>query len=500
MIIAIALGALAAGFFIRMLPVFFRWQNFGVDHWYWNAYVKALKTEKKFPPDLPNYLIEDAQWYPPLFPLSLSLLPDRVFKKYDHLIAVVIDLARLCLLFFAMYFWGVATLPAVAVAGLFYVTTPLLACYNTQLNPRGLAAFFFDGAFVALGCWVLGFSAPPAAVLWPIAALLGALVLLTHKMNSQLMAFSLLCLSVAFKRWEFAALLPVTVLVAALISNGFYFNVLRHNLGFVRFWTREWNLLGADPLRESPVYGDKNYVGSVRQFEPGFKNLLKRFFSLFVGNYAPVVPGAMLLAFSYAPSEPAVRFAVLWTSIGFSFAFLTVMVPPLRGLGFGNLYLYNAAFPACLALGYFASASGPAASALCAVLFVVNLFVLVRSLRHVKSQKGLALPPDVIGAIARCGQGAWLSYPMQLMEHIACLADRPVLWGGHGDRAEHLGQVFPVLRIPFETLMQKYGLRYILINDAYLKDIERIAVPREVIAREKGFTIIELTGNSKTTA
>ena len=52
--------------------------------------------------------------------------------------------------------------------------------------------------------------------------------------------------------------------------------------------------------------------------------------------------------------------------------------------------------------------------------------------------------------------------------------------------------MFPVVTVKFEYLMEKYGLRYILTEDSYLADIERIDVKKELKVSLNGFHIFEL--------
>ena len=125
-----------------------------------------------FPPVLPQYRLDEQQWYPPLFPLLLARLPPRVFDSYSHLIAIVIDLVRMLLLLWVAHWQSDGSLAVIAIAGLIYATIPIQTSYNIQLNPRGLGALMLEIVLMLLlwfyvsgdGWWV-----------WvPIVAALGA--------------------------------------------------------------------------------------------------------------------------------------------------------------------------------------------------------------------------------------------------------------------------------------------------------------------------------------
>jgi len=336
----------------------------------------------------------------------------------------------------------------------------------------------------------------PPSGFWLLATFLGALVLLTHKMSSQIMIFLLLVLSVYQRAWDLLWLIPGCALMAILLSRGFYLKILVAHYDILRFWTREWPLLGADPLRESPLYGQKNYKGPARQFEPGIKNYLKRGFSILFGNYAPCVTGAVVLTLIVPMRNIEMEHVVVWLSACLLFTGLTIMIPLLRGFGFGGLYLYNGAFPAAILLGYCAIQIDTVFPAVATGVLGLNVLALGRAYLYMKKQKHeTTLPSNIIDVIKNCGDGAWITFPMQLMEHLAYLANKPVLWGAHGYGFELLSQVCPVIKTDFHELKKKYNLRFVLASDSYLPDVERISIPKNIIYGGNGYHILELSEN-----
>ena len=137
-------------------------------------------------PVLDQFLLDLHQWYPPLFPLVIAKLPNFLYNRYSHLLAAGIDLARLGLVMVAAYaFTG--SLEALIAAGLVYAFTPILISYNVQLNPRGLGALFLD-TIVLLLIWLIWHNG--ALWGWALVVLISGLLLLTHKMTTQLFWFS----------------------------------------------------------------------------------------------------------------------------------------------------------------------------------------------------------------------------------------------------------------------------------------------------------------------
>lgn len=460
----------------------------GVDHWYWLCYRDAMRQKKKFPPTLPNYLMDEDQAYPPIFPLFFSILPDTLFSLLRKSMPLMINFLRLLLLLGTLHLLQVTQPSVFLICGILYLTTPLIASYNTQLNPRGLGALLMDTLWV----WLMFVPAGPV-LHWSVATGLMCLILLTHKMTTQLAVSVLLVMGVLLKRWDFIALVPLSVLLTTLLTGGFYLRMLKAHKHIVWYWSEYWPLIGADPLKESRLYALPGYTSPTRQFVAGWKNFIKRFLSIFLGNYAPVVLGA-LVACLFMPLEGArVPYLLSWLGASVLFAILTIMIPILRGLGFGNLYLYNAAFPAGLLLGKAAETLPQGFLWIAAGVFVMNTALLVRSLIQRRNYPGWVIPKEVVDAVSKTGPGSWLCIPIQWMEHLAYLCNKPVLWGGHAGSMEPLKQVFPVIQASITELKQKYNLRYLLVDESHLKDVERFELPTTLRFSCKGVHILELT-------
>ena len=134
---------------IRITPTLMVKHGAGVDQWFWKAYIDKLRTQKVFPPSLPQFLLDKEQWYPPLFPLLIAKLPAIVFERYSMQLSIIIDLLRMVLLMVAVWWLSHSEL-ALLIAGSVYCLTPLLISYNMQLNPRGLGALFLDAMWLSV--------------------------------------------------------------------------------------------------------------------------------------------------------------------------------------------------------------------------------------------------------------------------------------------------------------------------------------------------------------
>jgi hypothetical protein len=211
-------GLLTLAVVLRILPRWLSPAGAGVDHWYWKTYVEAYRATRVFPPVLPQYRLDEHQWYPPLFPLLLAAMPPRMFDAYSHLVAIAIDLLRMLLLLAVAHWQSDGNLTVIAIAGLIYATIPIQTSYNIQLNPRGLGALMLEVVLVLLlwfyvsgdGWWV-----------WAPIVMISGLILLTHKMTSQVLWFIILGTALIYQQWLLLLLIPGSMIAAYLLSGTF---------------------------------------------------------------------------------------------------------------------------------------------------------------------------------------------------------------------------------------------------------------------------------------
>ena len=86
MLVGLALVGLAL--YLR-LRIFIGTQPGGVDTWYYLASADAIRTQKRLPISLPQYLLhEDKESYPAVFPLFLATLPAAWLRSYLSLIHI----------------------------------------------------------------------------------------------------------------------------------------------------------------------------------------------------------------------------------------------------------------------------------------------------------------------------------------------------------------------------------------------------------------------------
>jgi hypothetical protein len=469
--LAAGAAALALGFLLRYIPHLIAPLGIGVDHWYWKAYIERYRREAKFPPQLPQYLLDVAQWYPPMFPLLMSLLPAALFDRFSHLVAILIDLARATSLMAMVYSITNGDAMAVAVAGGVYALTPLLISYNIQLNPRGLGAILLDLVLFS-ATLVFFFRAPPW--LWWVLVPASGLMLLTHKMTTQL--FWYLCISAAILLdWRVLLLIPLSIAVALILSFGFYWKVLVAHWDIVAFWYRNWPWLGANPIKESPIYGSSSYQTPRKLHQSGLQGVVKHVFSQCAYNPFAWLLLGILLFNPLLPIQlsgfPLYVTGVL--ALTLLFALATALVPVLRCLGAGHLYLYNAAFASSLVWGLLYNKNPQQVLLFLVLGGLASVVAIIRFYVHVKHSPTLKVDTHVQQAlefISSRPRGVVMCVPAQWYDVIAYRTGWPVLYGGHGYGFRLLEATFPRLLVPMKELIGRFKIRYLMIEDGAVTD------------------------------
>ena len=454
---------------LRLVPHLLAPQGAGVDHWFWKTYVETYRRDRVFPPVLPRYVLDEHQWYPPLFPLVLASLPPFVLDRFSQFVAIAIDLARLGLLLVIASWQGDNDVTVLVVAGLVYATTPIQISYNIQLNPRGLAAIMLDALLVALLLAMTGTERWP----WAVIVVLGALILLTHKMTTQLLVFITLVTSAIYLRPSLLLLFPAWFAAAMLISRGFYWNVLKAHLDIVQFWHRNWRWIGADQMRESPIYGEAGYQRPEKLHKPGLRGVAWHAFIMFGFNPAAWLACLLVYERLFLRSVIYPTPLLLWLVLPCLWALLTSLVGPLKRFGAGYLYVYNTSLMASIVLALtFRYTSAPIiSSTLVAGALLLNVTGIViyyyEFLRNPRTRVNEGLD-RMIELLRTLPTGVVMCVPNSWCEIVAYKAGQPVLWGGHGHGFSRLQPTWPRMLISIKDAVRQYGIKYLLTMDGML--------------------------------
>lgn len=481
---AVNLGSLLlAAAAVSALPLrwaFIRISSHGaVDHYYWMLYSNAVREQKRLPAVIEGkYLLEDErQFYPPGFAVLLSLLPKALRQGPEsRYLALILDVVTLAILLGFAWAAGLSRDALLAVAIVFGFA-PALTTYNTQLTSRGLGNLFLVAGLLAQ---VMAAQAPTgAAWLWALSLVALAGVIVTHKMTTQFAV-------VLWPFWTYAlaqtggteaawltGLSPLAALILAVLVTGpaMQRGQWRAHVDIVTFWNRNWRDLGAHQFRQSPIYGDPSEKTPMAYHQDGLKGIARHLI-LVVGSQPLAVFLPVTLFFSASPP----LWIVVWLVVAYVWALATLLINPLKCLGGGHLYLFNAVCPAALWWGFALKNPTPETIALFVLGLTATAFSLSVSYRRRSSRK--AVSDDgmdrVIEHLKGLPAGRVAAFPVTAAERIAVETPHAVFWGAHGLGFRTLEPYWPVMRKPLETAFQEYGIDLVVLDTSWWPEGARI--------------------------
>jgi hypothetical protein len=458
---------LILAFFIRVRPI---WQRryWGCDAYFFLLCTEEFRRRKRIPIVLPPYYLLEPQeqWYPPGFTVFLSVFPEKFVEKYYWAFSPAIDCLIVAVLYAVVYL-ATGSLWLAGLSGFSYAITPLTIAECISLNSRQLGSLLLAIVLLSL----FGFINYSNFYLLGLFLLAGFLLLMTHKMSTQLLWFVLPIMSLVL--WDATYFLGAVsiVIVAFLLSKGFYLKVLRGHYDILSFWNRNWRNLFAHQVHSSPVYGNENRDDTGRYFGKGFKDLYRLYRQL-GSNFFVVM---LIFPIIFYPQLSLFDKQMLWWVISTYFlAALTLFVPQFRFLGEGLKYLKMAAVPISyltIVPIYYGWNIGYYFYPLLGITIVLSIWLTLRISRRVELSQTPALDSDfkqVIDFLNGKEAGAIVCIPCDLADTIAYHCRRSVLWGTHGYGFRKVEPFFPVLRKPLEFFISEYKLSYILIDSGYV--------------------------------
>ncbi|MEA2040398.1 MAG: hypothetical protein U9N82_11325 [Thermodesulfobacteriota bacterium] len=435
----------------------------GADCWFYLIYVRELKKNKKFPPKFHYFILDHPeQWYPPGFPLFLSLFPESLLQKWHWLISPIIDCLHGLIVYFFCY-WFTGSLYASIAAGVSYAVVPTLYSENRNLNSRALSSLLFSANMLCLFLFVKSPS-------WTLAVPLlvsGFLVLMTHKMATQVMAFAYLFLGIHLWKAYVPLLFLVIMGLTFALSAGFYGKVLKAHFDILAFWRRHIDEVRAHQVFESHVYRDPNRKTD-RLYLPGWRGVSKKIINLLAHN--PLI--LMLPLFVKAGPD----FFSGWLFAVIALILLTTFFSPMIFLGEGFKYIKYLAFPQSLFLGIYACSVKEIlwANIVIAAFGLLSLGVMVylhiytnrESLGKVSGVDNSL--KEILEVVRQLPGEKFLCLPTPIGEVLAYKTGKKVLSGGHGYGFNNLEGFFPVLQRPLEGFFKEYGIAYFLLDEEFV--------------------------------
>jgi hypothetical protein len=295
------------------------------------------------------------------------------------------------------------------------------------------------------------------------------LLVYAHKLSLQLLWFLFPFLAILTGEWRWLAILAGGYALACIVWPSLFIKIQRAHIDIVRFWARNWPLLGAHPVRQSPIYGDgktrTDYYGSGIGGAPRLflkQVLLLNIFATFLP--LGIVPGTQGTAFA--------DFCWWWAVATYIWVAATYFIPGLRSLGLAQQYVKFSYVPSYV---YVASYLNHATSSwpwilvgLCAMALIGWYVLNTLRLRAASAAPNADQLAELLPTIEEINSPRLMTFPYHLADEIAYRSDAQVVWGTHGYGFDRVQPFFPVLQAPLETMIETFGVSHVVIDTKYV--------------------------------
>lgn len=500
-------GLIAAGSFcLQAYPRLWK-PLFGIDVWRHLLIAKFIRAHRRLPRDgeLINHLFREGTDYPPLLRVLVALWPPRWWLGLQRVLAPLFDAVH-CLTLFAIVWTMSHDLRLAVAAQAAYLVNPLVVMENSNLTTRSFSSLLLTWAVLPL----LAFAHTGHWGWLALASLgLGAL-LLSHRLAVQALLIWAAVFTVVTQRGAYLTAVAAGVVMALVLSRGFYLKVLRGHWLMLMYWRQHSANRFAHQVRGVTTTARQNQDIVLMIY-----HWLARFPAVAVVAGFPMVWMAVAAAVVWwrgalAPANllPAwfVHALLIW-ALGLVTAGMAIrQIPWLRFLGEGERYGEYAIFPtaivAAVALrwgeGTSAEAWWRAGFWLLAVGggLLPSLFLQWKVILHDRERSVTAAHETLYQIIRRLqtqGPIRVATIPLGLADALTYFTDCPVLATDSSlAHWRYYGEFSPMLQRPLHTILARYGITHLVVNDTYVT-VEELQLPaaRE-LARADSLVLLEM--------
>jgi len=466
------------GFWVRFRALRIN-PGLGVDNWYWLLCIEDVKRSHRIPARLPYFMLEiEEQWYPPLYSFIMSLFPMEILKRHGGKIAQLMDLLNGGIIFLSVL-WLSDNITVAFISCFSYIIAFFPLSYSHQLQPRGLANFLLS--LIVIGLWF--YIDTRSLLIWLGILIFSVLILFLHKMTTQLWAVYLLGFGIWAKDWTLSALLPTSMLLAIMISKGFYLKVLKAHWDIITFWHENIKHLGGHPYYESPLYRKEGF-SSTAIHQRGFHHQLRKLWSLFLCNVFIIVLPLFIYFDPFRSPHDLASFIWWWLGLTYLWAILTTFVPYFKALGAGIYYLYQSFLPLFLLTAHGIREMPLHLQWGLFILWAIAIFFsgiqwekYCRSVAVHKDNERQRDLHEVLDYLKGLPHDGVFCIPFTLPDITAYWTRKKVFWGGHGYGFHtYLRPYFPIMRENVLETLKKKSLTYVLFWQRYLDSVEDIGL------------------------
>ncbi len=242
-----------AGYVLESWP---RWsvRYFGIDTWRHLMVADIIRREKRLPKAIPDkYILPEESDYPPLFRVLLALMPKKFLEEWQGFISPAFDFIHSLFLYFFVYHFT-QSIPIAVIAQIAYVVNPLVVMENSNLTTRPIASMLFSFAFVAL----LAYTTFGGVGTLILSVVLLTILILTHRFALQALLALALSFTLFQRDWIYLAVLAASILLAGVVTKGFYFKVLWGHIQMLNWWRLNIHNRYAHQVRGLMKKGEKS--------------------------------------------------------------------------------------------------------------------------------------------------------------------------------------------------------------------------------------------------
>lgn len=470
-------------FFSLIIPIFafileayprFINRKFGVDIWTHLLYLREYHKQKGIPNKIEkNFLVPGSYDYPPAFIFILSKFPINLVEKYEFLFSPFFDAIHLILIFFISLFL-INNLAIALVTQVLYMLTPIIILENSSATPRSLGYTLFTIVFMLMFLFSLTLNYNFLL----FAVFFGALIFLSHRFTAQGFFFFSIFFSIIEKNFVYFGTFVFSMVLAIILSNGFYLRVLKGHIGNLIFWKNNIQYRFFHQINGSyKEHKTKDFIFKL------YNQFLK--FPPFVFTIANpwTLPVFYIIFFSF-PSDPITQKLLWWVIFSYILAMATTLVPSFRFLGEAQRYLELSVFPSALLSAMFLfSMLNTNSSRIMLSLYIIVGFIAAFTIIFIQRK---AIIKDTLRTVTpQMEEMFWYLKSLKVKPRLLCIphqittntiyhSDCPVFVNADYADIGRISDVYPYLKKPINSIMKEYKLDAILLNEDYasLKDLK----------------------------
>lgn len=495
MIFGLSLIFPLVGYLMQVFPRLFN-RYYGVDVWMRMIEADLIrKNDHKIPKGIikDQFLLEGYFNYPPFLPWLLSFFPKKTLLETQGFIAPFFDALHNVLIFFIVY-----TLTQRVEIALFaqalYTTIPLVILENSYLTPRSLGYLLFTLSFYPLILYSV--NPNPLLVLLSVGAM--TLCCFSHKFALQSLFFCTISFALIELNGLYIGVFLLSLLIATLISRGFYLRILSEHLGYIKFSSKIIKYRFSHQVRGFAGSKKADLVGSIYKVLGTFAPL-----TVLASNIW-IIPSVLIiidqvLAPKILTLSPLIVKLSIWVVFFYVLSILVLTIPFLRAIGEGQRYMEMGTVPSVIvaAITFYTLVNTELGSFIVFIflsIFIIHLgtafFLQIKAVVKDRNRTKTRSMDKIFLFINKMKpKPNILCIPHQITTMVLFNTNANVLVDIQPTTAIKIWDIYPVLRIPLKEIAKKFNVNLLVLKKDYAS-LEELAINKRAVLFETDDTAI----------